>query len=269
MPYPDSENTFTDIHCHLVPGIDDGSPSWEVTLEMARIAVNDGFSTTICTPHQLGNFSCNDGNLIRERVAEVQERLNAEGIPLQVLPGGDVRIEEDLVGRIRRGEVVSLADQGKYVLWELPHELYFPLEGLIAEHKRAGMIGILSHPERNRGLLSNPGVIPALVQQGCLMQVTAGSLRGRFGEPSQQMAEWMRREGLVHFLATDAHGLKSRRPTMSKAFHRAAELLGQEAAVQLCCRNPRAVAEGGTVEAVRSAPKKKSFWNLLGFGKAA
>ncbi|MEZ6058445.1 MAG: CpsB/CapC family capsule biosynthesis tyrosine phosphatase [Planctomycetaceae bacterium] len=266
---PPAPEPFHDIHCHLVPGIDDGSPSWEVTLAMARMAVADGFQTIICTPHQLGNFSCNTGDMIRERVAAVQERLNQEGIPLRVRAGGDVRIEEDLIGKIRRREVLTLADAGKYVLLELPHEVYIPLDPLIQQLQSAGMIGILSHPERNAGIMANPRVTIPLVEQGCLMQVTAGSLTGRFGNPSREVSEWMLKEGLVHFLATDAHGLKSRRPTMRRAFHRAAEIVGHQGAVQLCCRNPQAVVDTRRVEDVIPAPPARSFWSLFGWSRAS
>src|SRR5690242_10241412 len=144
---------FVDIHCHLTPGIDDGAKDWEQSLEMARMAVADGIGVMICTPHQLGNFSSNSGEIIRTRVAELQSFLDEHKVPLRVLPGADVRIESDLVNRVRRGEVVSLADRRKHVLLELPHELYIPLDRLLEELNSAGMVGILSHPERNQGIL--------------------------------------------------------------------------------------------------------------------
>ena len=88
---------FVDIHCHLVPGIDDGARNWDETLEMARMAARDGISTIIVTPHQLGGYRCNTGPLIQERTEELQKVLDEHGIPLQVLPGGDVRVDIDLV----------------------------------------------------------------------------------------------------------------------------------------------------------------------------
>ena len=127
---------FADIHCHLAPAIDDGSKSWEDTLAMARIAVDEGIETIICTPHQCGNFSHNTGDAIRKLIAEVQDRLDQHQIPLRVLPGADVRIEPGLVGMLRRGEVLTLGDHRRHVLLELPHEVYVPLDKAIGRTSR-------------------------------------------------------------------------------------------------------------------------------------
>ncbi|NLF70109.1 MAG: capsular biosynthesis protein [Candidatus Anammoximicrobium sp.] len=250
---------FVDIHCHLVPGLDDGAQSWEQSLLMAGMAATDGIQTIVVTPHQLGNFAHNSGQAIRARAAELQQFLNHHQIALRVLPGADVRIEPGMLEKLRSGDVLTLADRGKHVLLELPHELYFPLDELLESLRRAGMVGILSHPERNQGLLKQPRLLPPLVDAGCLMQITCGSLLGTFGAASQQLSEWMLDEGLVHFLATDAHGHKARRPLMKHAFERARQMVGEEIAVDLCCRNPAAVAEGADVAAQRYQTKPRGF----------
>lgn len=257
-----SVEPFVDIHCHLIPEIDDGAKSWDDTLAMAEMAVDDGFSTIIVTPHQLGNYAHNSGALIRQKTAELQAELEAHQIPLTVLPGADVRIDDGMVAGLRRGSVVSLGDHHRHVLLELPHEMYFPLEGVIADLRRAGMVGILSHPERNQGLLKAPGLIAPLVDAGCLMQVTASSFIGGMGAGPQAMAEWMVSNGLVHFLATDAHGPKSRRPFISRAFQRVVELTDWETGVDLCSRNPGAVASGRDVAAGRRPTHAKSRGGL-------
>jgi len=258
---------FVDIHCHLLPGIDDGSTDWETTLAMAQMAVEEGTETIIVTPHQLGNFAHNRGDDIRRRTQELQQVLEQNGIPLQVLPGGDVRIEDGMLEQLASGEVLSLGDLRSHVLLELPHELYFPMEGLLAALERQGMTGILSHPERNRGLLREPNLLPNLVQNGCLMQVTAGSLMGTFGSSSQQLAEWMISQGLVHFVATDAHGIKSRRPLMQRAFERVEELGGKAMAQSVCIQNPSLVACGKQVRAGRVSVPRQGWRSLLKFGR--
>jgi protein-tyrosine phosphatase len=250
---------FTDIHCHLIPGIDDGAQSWEQCLEMALMAATDGFQTVIATPHQLGSFSHNRGDLIRARTAELQRLLDDHRVALRVLPGADVRIEAGMIDKLRSGEVLTLADRGRHVLLELPHELYFPLNELLDGLHRAGLVGVLSHPERNQGLLKQPHLVESLVQSGCLMQVTSGSLMGTFGPACVRMAEWMLQQGLVHFLATDAHGPKARRPLMRHAFRRAASIVGEEIALDLCSRNPSAVAEGKDIAVQRYKPKPRGF----------
>ena len=246
--------SFSDIHCHLLPGIDDGARDLTASLAMAQMAVADGTQTIIVTPHQLGNFAHNRGDDIRARTAALQSELDAAGIPLTILPGGDVRIEEGMVAGLLAGDVMTLGDHGRHVLLELPHETYLPLEGLLAELKRHGIVGILSHPERNRGLLHAPELLPELVDGGCLMQVTAGSLVGTFGPDSQQLGEWMVRQGLVHFIASDGHGPRNRRPLIRRAFERVAEWGGPAMAQATCCDFPARVAAGTDVPGGRLAP---------------
>ena len=244
---PHCPEPFIDIHCHLLPCLDDGASSREKALAMAEAAVADGIATIIATPHQLGNHAKNSGQMIREAAVEVQRLLDQRHVPLQVLPGADVRIEPDLLQRIRSGEVVTSADRRRHVLLELPHDVYLPLDRLLEDLESAGGVGILSHPERNRGLLRQPGVLRPLVERGCLLQVTAGSLTGVFGSQVQKFADSLVEQGLVHFVATDAHGVKSRPPLLSPAFARVADLAGETVAIELFCLNPKAVAAGGAV----------------------
>ncbi len=238
--------SFVDIHCHLLPGIDDGAKSWGDALAMAKIAVDDGIVSTIATPHQLGAFSHNDGKRIRSLADQLQSHLREQGVALNVLPGADVRVEPDMVSALQRGDVLTLGDHGKHVLLELPHEVYLPLDTVLDQLHKVGLIGILSHPERNQGLLRQPDLICPLVEAGCLMQVTAGSLMGNFGARSQALAERMLRDHCVHFIATDAHGQMARRPLMERAYQRVVELVGREVADSICRRNPARVAHGQT-----------------------
>lgn len=254
---------LVDIHCHLAPAIDDGPPDFETSLAMARLAEDSGTHTIIATPHQLGNFSHNHGAAIRRAVADLQRRLAHAGSQLQVLPGADVRIEDGMIEKILSGEVLTLADRRKHVLLELPHELYFPLESLLDQLRRHDLVGILSHPERNQGILQQPDVLPALVDAGCLMQVTAGSLVGGMGRGPQRMAEWMLSQGLVHFIASDAHGIRARRPRMNHAFQRVVELAGPDAALEICSTNPAAVAAGQETATGRREMTVERGWRRL------
>jgi protein-tyrosine phosphatase len=255
--------SLVDIHCHLLPGIDDGAKDWGESLAMARMAVADGIATIIATPHQLGNFRQNAGDDIRHRVRELQQRLDAEQISLQVLAGADVRIEPDMIAGIVRGDVLTLADRRKHVLLELPHELYLPLHPVLHELTQRNITGILSHPERNLGILRQPDVLAPLVDAGCLLQVTAGSLCGAIGRECQEFSEWLLSEGMVHFLATDAHGPRSRRPLLRRAFKRACELTDEQTARDLCSVNPGRVARGQSVPGGRrERPRRRRKWFL-------
>ncbi len=262
------EHPFVDIHCHLVPAIDDGAKSLDDALAMADIAVSDGIETIIVTPHQNGSYAHNRGDTIRSRVTELQQDLDHHQIPLTVLPGADVRIEDGMIEGLRSGDILTLGDRGRHVLLELPHELYFPLERVLDGLDGANMVGILSHPERNQGILKQPALVESLVDYGCLMQITAGSLMGTFGASCQEMSRWMLKQGLVHFIATDAHGPRSRRPLIRRAFEFTAELVGDEVAAALCCENPAAVAAGDDIEFVAPPVKKLGFPNWFSWRKA-
>ena len=259
---------LTDIHCHLLPGLDDGPKSWDETLAMAEMAVADGIGTIVATPHQLGGYPENSPERIRTETARLQALLDERGIALRVLPGADVRVEPDLPAKVRRGEVLTLADRGRHVLLELPHEVYFPLDRLLAEMSEAGLVGILSHPERNQGVLRKPGVLRPLVAAGCLVQVTAASLTGLFGFRVQRLAESLILKGVVHCVSSDAHGTHARTPVLGPALERVARLIGRPAAVDLFCRNPARIASGRDVASCPQRSKLASWGSWLSWKKA-
>lgn len=258
-----SELPFVDIHCHLLPGLDDGARDWDESLAMARLAAADGTAVVIATPHQLGNYAHTRSETIRARTAQMQQILDEYGVPLRILPGADVRIEPELPSRVCRGEIVTLADHRRYLLLELPHEIYVPLDRLLAELASAGLIGILSHPERNQAILAQPGIVERLVDAGCLMQVTAGSLLGAFGPAVQALAERLVMRRLVHFVATDGHGVKMRRPLMQRAFQRLVDIAGRETATELCCANPACVVDNIQLPRERRRPAAARFGGWL------
>ncbi|MEN6405912.1 MAG: CpsB/CapC family capsule biosynthesis tyrosine phosphatase [Thermoguttaceae bacterium] len=241
------QEPFVDIHCHLLPGLDDGPATVDAALAMAERAVAEGIGTIVATPHQLGGHRKNSGAVVREAAARLQTALNDRGVPLRVLPGGEMRIEPDLIRSLHAGETLTLANRRRHALLELPSDVYLPLDRLLADLHAAGLVGILAHPERNRGLQRNPGLLRPLVRRGCLLQITADSLVGNLGDEARQVAETLLRQGLVHFVATDAHGTRTRPPVFREAFRRVRDLVGQETALQVCCRNPASVATGADV----------------------
>jgi protein-tyrosine phosphatase len=267
MAAPVATPAFTDIHCHLLPCLDDGAESWAEAVAMARMALADGTDTIVATPHQLGAYGGNTGDRIRQVTRQLSAQLEQHQVPLRVLPGADVRVEAELVRQLRRGSVLTLGDHGKHVLLELPHELYFPLSPILRQLEQCGLRGILSHPERNQGLLARPHTIPGLISDGCLMQITAGSILGSFGQASQQLSEWMIQRGLVHFVASDGHKASTRRPLLRRAFERVAGMVGVDGAEQLFCDNPAAVAEGRDVA---GRPRRSRLGRVRAwFGRAA
>jgi len=210
----------------------------------------------VATPHQLECFPQNEGPAILAGVTRVREFLQQHNVPLTVVPGGEVRIESDLVRHLRSGRLLTLADRGRHVLLELPHDVYFPFDRLIYELGSAGMVAILAHPERNPGIYRQRQVLPQLVQAGCLIQVTAGSLVGSFGPQVQKFARSLVCQQLARFVGSDAHGANSRRPLLRRAFDCVAALAGEETAIDLCCRNPALVVAGKDVAAAGRQVRK-------------
>lgn len=265
---PHQTPPLVDIHCHLLPGMDDGAASWAESLVMAEIALADGIRTMVATPHQLGVYSGNRAETIRQRATELGQRLAKRGLGLEVLAGADVQVSADLVSQIRRGEVLTLADRGRHVLLELPQDVYLPLEGVIGQLRHAGLVGILSHPERNVAIMRHPEVLGPLVAAGCLIQLTAASLCGRFGSRVQAFSVWLVRRGLVHFVASDAHSAHGRAPRLRQAFQRIEALAGRRTAVACCSENPARVVQGLDVLA-KGGRRSKSFWPLWGAWRKA
>ena len=210
--------------------------------------LKDGTKSVIATPHQLGSNSNVTVDLIKKGVLSLREELSSENIELNIVPGADIRIDPDLPKLLKQGKVLTLADQGKHVLLELPHETYFPLDSLLKALRKQGLVGILSHPERNRGIIKNPDVMWDVIEAGGLLQITAASLTGDFGSSCQEIAELAVDEGLIHFIASDAHDTKHRPFGMREAYDTICDMAGEELADLVCCENPARVFEGDDVK---------------------
>lgn len=249
---------MTDIHCHLLPGVDDGARDWETCLEMARVAVADGIETIVATPHWPGD---EEGSSRSERVLEltgqVQERLEAEGIPLRVLPGHELVILPDVVEALENGEALglgrSLADGNgtgdtRYALLETPYQpLPFFLRDLIFQVQSRNITPVIAHPERNPTVQGKPETLDEYVGIGCLIQVSAGSILGHFGSTVRRTARTILEHGWCHVIASDAHSADGRPPILSTARDAAARIIGPEAARLAVEETPAAIAAGRRV----------------------
>jgi protein-tyrosine phosphatase len=248
--------SFVDIHCHLLPGADDGAADWEEALAMARLAVADGISAVVATPHQGGLFPCDRGPSIREQVRAFQQSLDREQTPLRVFSGGELRIEDGLVpaeviAGVANGQILTLADRRRHLLLDLAENEYLPVEPLLAALRPAGLTGILAHPERNRRILAQPELLDTLVRAGCALQLTADSMVGEFGSEVQRLAHRLVRDGVVQLVASDAHHAHFRRPLLADAFRCVAGLADEETARQLCIDNPNRILAGQPLIPIR------------------
>ncbi len=232
-----------DLHCHLLPGIDDGAPDLETSLEMARIAVADGITITACTPHIYPGMYDNSGPDILRRVTELQTALDEAGIALRLVAGCDAHLTPNMVAELDSRHIPTLAGS-RYFLFEPPHHVAPPrLEESVMATIAAGYLPIITHPERLSWIEGHYEIMCKLVAGGAWMQVTAGALTGRFGKRPQYWGERMLDEGMVHLVATDAHNLRNRKPQMSGAVELVAERLGERAAMDMVLTRPRLVLE--------------------------
>jgi protein-tyrosine phosphatase len=232
-----------DLHCHILPGLDDGASDVDVSLAMARIAVAQGIETTACTPHILPGLYHNSGSAIRQAVVALRQRFEAEAIPLRLVTGADVHMCPDFVSGLRSGQLISLGDS-RYVLVEPPHHTVPPhFESFFFNLVAAGYVPILTHPERLFWVSSHYGAIGRLVRAGVWMQLTAGSFAGAFGRNALYWAERMLDEGCVHLIATDAHDTERRPPDLARGREIVAKRAGAEEAQRLVLTRPLAILQ--------------------------
>jgi protein-tyrosine phosphatase len=240
-----------DLHSHILPGVDDGATDLDVALQMARMAVEDGIQVMACTPHFMPGMYDNTAHDIRNRVSQFQSILNNEGIPLQLVVGCDGHIRPDFLAKLRSNEMLRLNDS-RYVLFEPPHNIVPQrLDDLMFNILVAGYVPILTHPERLKWIEQSFDLVEKLFQQGVWMQITAGSLTGRFGSRPQYWSQKMLAEGMIHILATDAHNLKSRPPVLSGAYELAVKEVGLDEAQNLVLGRPVIILDD---EPAASAP---------------
>jgi protein-tyrosine phosphatase len=227
-----------DTHCHILPAIDDGPFKIEDSLEMGRIAVADGIRCIVATPHVKGNI--HPSAHIRDGVARLNAALLKEGIALKILPGAEA--SATLNTEILKNYTLNGTD---YILLEFPHS-HLPQNAgeIIFNALVAGLKPIITHPERNPSIVHRPELLFDLVEAGALVQIIAESLTGGFGPEARECARYLLKKKVVHFLATDAHSPRQRRPVLSQGVEAAAKIVGNSAARRLVTTNPAALIAG-------------------------
>ena len=225
---------------------------------MARIAVSDGITVMACTPHIMPGVFDNCGPDILAAIERLQAELVQAGLPLKLVAGADVHMAPDLPAALRDGRALSLAGS-RYFLFEPPQKILPPrFEVYLFSLVSAGLVPLLTHPERSGWLEANYEMIRRAAHRGVWMQITSGSLTGRFGRRAKYWAERMLDDGIVHVLATDAHDTERRPPLLSEGVEAAAQRIGEEQALRLVTTRPACILENaapGSVPAPGGAEK--------------
>lgn len=251
-----------DIHCHILPGIDDGAKNLEESVQMAQEAVEQGIHTIIATPHFNYQYS-NEKAAILEKTAQFNEHLTQQNIPLTVLPGQEVRIYGEILEDYEAGKIVPLA-QTNYCMIEFPsgHVPRFT-ERILYDLQMKGYIPVIVHPERNQEIVGQPDKLYQFVKNGALTQITAGSLCGHFGKNIKRFTQQLIEADLTHFIASDAHNVTTRPFHMTKALEAVEKNYGSDQIVYYT-ENARLLTEGKTVyKEIPKPVRKRKLWAIF------
>lgn len=250
---------MVEIHYHLLFGLDDGPKSLESSLELANASIAEGVTHIVCTPHANHRYPYQPV-LNRERLARLDEHLGAK-ITLGL--GCDFHLAFDNIEELRRNPSDYTINRGTYLLTELPDfaisqnttQLLFDLVAM-------GVTPIITHPERNPILAANVSRMGEWIGGGCLVQITAGSLIGRFGTRAKAVAHQLIKKSWAHFIASDAHSISKRPPAMQPAYKMVKAQYGQSTADRLCIANPYSAFLGKTLSAQPQAADIRDEFEL-------
>lgn len=244
-----------DIHSHILPGLDDGSPDLITSIRMAELAVAEGIKKMIATPHFIEHNQEIDRELIVERVEELNRELAVREINLTILPGQEILLTPGIPELLQQGKLVTLGDKGMYLLVELPM-MSIPLyaEEVIHRTNLQGCRVILAHPERNLEIIKKPDRLNDFIKMGTLVQVNSLSLIGVFGKEAKRTAEGIIRSEMAHFIATNCHTARTRSPRVKEVLNS----INAETTKRLLSDNPSKVLRGKKIEIQEASYTSKS-----------
>ena len=242
-----------DLHCHILPGLDDGAKTTDEAIRMARIAKSQGITAIVATPHFMEGTFTPSVDSVLTACASLQKSIQDQGISLEICPGMEVYLCPQLDLFVRLGKVLTLNNKGRHILLELPFDsVPSYCEEVLFSLLVDGVTPVLAHPERYDGL--ELATLSCWIERGLLVQVNSGSFTGFFGQRAQRIAERLLLSNMVHFVASDSHSAGRRAPALTKAKQRVAALAGAGAVQDLFSRNPQKVLRGEQVQVTPCIP---------------
>jgi protein-tyrosine phosphatase len=257
--------SLVDMHVHLLAGLDDGPRSLDDAVTMCRRSHAEGVRLSVALAHQNESWPGVTPDVIRAAAARLAERLRAEQLEFSVFPTAEVMVGPDTEADWRAGKLMSVADRGKYLLVEFPHNLYLDVRVLVRTLVQAGVRPILAHPERTPELLHDAGRVEELIGQGALVQISTGSVT----KPADARAEralksWLRR-GVVHLIGSDGHSPTRRPPKLADAAAKIRRWAGDRVADRVCGTLGTAILQGLSLPITPpEAPRRSWFARLVG-----
>ncbi|SEI77101.1 protein-tyrosine phosphatase [Alkalibacterium gilvum] len=248
-----------DLHCHILPGIDDGAKTMADSIAMAELAISEGITHILATPHHMNRSWINDKQKVLSLVDELQEELDRRQIDLTIFPGQEVRLYGDILKGIKDNQILFIDEQKQYVLIEFPTETVPTYaERLFFDLQSHGKTPIIVHPERNHDILKHPDRLKNLVDKGALAQLTAASYTGGFGSKIQKFSKQLIEANLVHFLASDAHNVTNRAFHMQEAYDKLSKEYGTSKANEFH-KVTKDLVNGDVIVAPEASEIKQSF----------
>lgn len=234
-----------DLHCHLLPGIDDGSKSLEQSLQMLHYAVNAGITKIVCTPHITPGRYDNSLDNLRPVFEKIKTEIKRQSIPIEIGLAAEMRFDPVIVEMVNRETLPFLGeyDGERLLLLEFPHTHIPPgYEKLIKWLADKGIRILIAHPERNRSVLHDIEKLTPLLKMGCLVQITGGSLTNVFREDSRKCAVELLKRGWVNVIASDAHNVQARCPELEPARLKAEKIVGEKESFEMVLGRPEKIS---------------------------
>lgn len=254
-----------DIHCHILPNVDDGSESLEESIAMAKIAESEGITKIVNTSHCHFDFKYKKGNELKLELEKFNQVLKEENINIEVLLGNELYYTSDLIERFDELDFFSM-NNSKYILMEFS-PINFPknIEDVIYEIKIRGYIPIIAHAERYKQVQEDVNIVLDCIKEGALIQVNASSILGKNGEKAEDTSKKLLDNNMVHFVATDAHSSNRRRPLIKDSYNYILKNYGKEVSEKLFIENPTAVIENRDISILNPTKyeEKRSFLKRL------
>lgn len=250
---------MVDLHCHLLPEIDDGSKSMETSLWLAKKATENGVTHALLTPHHMNGRYVNHKQDVIRRTKEFQEQLRSHDIRLTVFPGQEVRINGQLLKALDEDDILFADTGNRYLMLEFPDDdVPYYTNQMIFDLQQRGITPVIVHPERNTKIMAKPELLYQLLEKGCLSQITASSYVGSFGKKVENFSRQLIEAGQGYVFASDAHDLPGRKYEMRQAFEKLSQEFGQELTEQYQ-NNARGIINGTEIllNELQTIKKKK------------
>jgi len=230
-----------DLHCHILPGIDDGAQSMQEALDMCRMAEADGITTIVATPHYQPVSCPWAATELNERVASLQDTLRMAGIALTILPGAELPLFPELPGLLKNDPYLTINRSSYFLVEFRPHAIPANAMPFLITLIKSGLVPVIAHPERCDWFARHPDFFDELLGLGALFQLTAGSILGEFGTGVQEFSLGLIRKGMIHVIASDGHNRSDRPPLLAQAVTMVADLVGTACAEAMVTTTPAAI----------------------------